>query len=123
MTAERWRQIEDIFTQAMDCPLPERAQFLSRVCQGDEELRREVKSLLACDAPDRRLIEVPRDFDGSSSLGGESAPDMAGRRIGTYRLIRLIGSGGMGAVYRGVRDDDQYQKQVAIKLLKRGMDT
>src|SRR6185436_17674912 len=53
----------------------------------------------------------------------EPEQDLAGRRIGPYRLTRLLGHGGMGAVYLGVRDDDQYQKQVAIKLLKRGMDT
>src|SRR5262245_37471142 len=51
------------------------------------------------------------------------SPDMIGRRIGPYRLVFVIGHGGMGAVYLGIRDDDQYQIRVAIKLLKRGMDT
>ncbi len=115
MTAERWRQIESLFAQAAECPPGERPAFLARVCEGDEDLRRELESLLACDAPDQRLVEIPDS--------GDSQPDMAGRRIGPYLLIRLIGHGGMGAVYLGVRDDDQYQKEVAIKLLKRGMDT
>lgn len=123
MTAERWKQIENLFAQAIDCPQPERAGFLDQACQGDEELRRELESLLACDAPDQRLVEIPAEFAVSPSANAESDSDMAGRRIGAYRLIRLIGHGGMGAVYLGVRDDDQYQKQVAVKLLKRGMDT
>ena len=47
----------------------------------------------------------------------------AGDRIGPYRLTRLVGHGGMGAVYEAVRDDDQFQQQVAIKLIKGGMDS
>ncbi len=116
MTADRWRHIEDLFVQAVERPLTERQDFLDRVCGEDEGLRRELESLLACDAPDQRLVEIRADDT-------EAEPDLAGRRVGPYRLIRLIGHGGMGAVYLGVRDDDQYQKEVAVKLLKRGMDT
>ena len=83
-------------------------------------MKRELDSLLACDAPEERLIEVPTVLD-AAARGLE--PEMAGRRIGAYRIIRLIGRGGMGAVYLGGRDDEQYRKQVAIKLMKRGMDT
>jgi eukaryotic-like serine/threonine-protein kinase len=123
MSADRWLQILDLFAQAVEFPLSERQQFLNRVCQGDENLKRELESLLAHDAPDQRLVDIPADFVASCSGDGESAQAMAGRRIGPYRLISLIGHGGMGAVYLGVRDDEQYQKQVAVKLLKRGMDT
>ena len=123
MTDERWRQIEMLFAQAVECPPRERLVFLDQVCGADLELRHELESLLSCDAPDQRLVEMPDGIAASLSDDSESDPDMAGRRIGPYRLTRLIGHGGMGAVYLGVRDDDQYQKQVAIKLLKRGMDT
>ena len=112
MTADRWRLIEDLFAQAIDRPHSERQTFLQQACQGDADLRREIETLLDADAPGQNLIELPLP---------ES--DMSGRRIGPYRLLRLIGHGGMGAVYLGVRDDDQYRKQVAIKLLKRGTDT
>jgi len=112
MTADRWRLIEDLFAKALEYPHPERQTFLQHACQGDADLQREIESLLDADAPGERLIELPLQDS-----------DMSGRRIGPYRLIRLIGHGGMGAVYLGVRDDDQYRKQVAIKLLKRGMDT
>jgi serine/threonine protein kinase len=120
MTADRWREIERLFDEVVVCPAPEREALLDRLCQGDEALKREVQSLLACDNPEERLVEIP-DVPGSNASESEDA-DMAGRRIGPYHLVRLIGHGGMGAVYLGVRDD-QFQKQVAIKLLKRGMDT
>src|SRR5689334_8102250 len=108
MTAERWRQIEELFAQAVERPPADRQQFIEQACEGDEALKRELESLLASDAPDEQLVEVPAVFADA---------DMTGRRIGPYRLMRLIGHGGMGAVYLGVRDDDQFQKQVAIKLL------
>jgi RNA polymerase sigma factor (TIGR02999 family) len=87
--------------------------------------RAEYADLMALDyaLAKQPLIDFPADFVASCSDNCESDRDMAGRRIGPYRLNGLIGHGGMGAVYLGVRDDDQYQKQVAIKLLKRGMDT
>ena len=117
----RWDQLSNLFAQAVECPISERQHFLDRVCDGDESLKRELESLLAHDAPGERLVDIPADFLSSGSEVRQL--DMAGTRIGPYRLISLTGHGGMGAVYLGVRDDDQYQKQVAIKLLKRGMDT
>ena len=60
---------------------------------------------------------------GLTDVVSPAVIDMAGRRIGPYRLVRLLGRGGMGSVHLAVRDDDQYRKEVAIKLLKRGMDT
>ena len=123
MTDERWRQIESLFEQAIECPELERQDFIARACSGDDHLRRELESLLACDNPDQRLVTIPTLLRPSLANLDDTASDMAGRRIGAYRLVRLIGHGGMGSVYLGIRDDDQYQKQVAIKLLKRGMDT
>jgi tetratricopeptide (TPR) repeat protein len=120
MTAGRWQQIEAIFLQAVERPPSERPRFLDEACGGDLALRGEVESLLSCDSPGERLVEIPAGFE----LGdGGTCGDLTGRRIGPYQLIRLIGHGGMGAVYLGIRDDDQYRKHVAIKLLKRGMDT
>ncbi|MBS1830776.1 MAG: protein kinase [Acidobacteria bacterium] len=120
MTPERWNQIESLFLQALDCLPGDRSRFLDRVCEGDPQLRRELDSLLDCHSPDEPLVQIPpiAALDLSAS-----ASDRKGEHVGPYRLEGLIGHGGMGAVYLGVRDDDQYQKKVAIKLLKRGLDT
>lgn len=59
MNSERWRLIESLFADAVECPLSERSRFLERACGNDGELRKEVESLLACDAPEQQLIELP----------------------------------------------------------------
>jgi len=117
MTAERWRQIETLFAQAVECPTEERQQFLDRVCEGDPSLQKELASLLASDVPDVRLVEVPPAFSKVLECANDQNTDMTGRRIGPYRIIRLIGHGGMGAVFLGTRDDDQYEKQRGVGVV------
>lgn len=119
MTADRWKQVETFFLQVVECPEAERPALLGQLCADDPELRQEVESLLAHDAPDEKLVEINGDGLGDSEVSLE----LTGRRIGPYRIVQLIGHGGMGSVYLGVRDDDQFRKQVAIKLVNRGMDT
>jgi len=125
MRPERWNQIEGLFLQAVELPPQERERFLGEVCNGDESLRRELNSLLACDIPETPLVNgsfLPPN-GGLTEVSSPAATEIAGRRIGPYRLLRLLGHGGMGSVHLAVRDDDHYRKEVAIKLLKRGMDT
>ena len=125
MRPERWNQIEGLFLQAIELPAKEREGFLDDVCNGDESLRRELNSLLACDVPETPLVNgsfLPPNSVAADATSSVTS-DMAGRRIGPYRLLRLLGHGGMGSVHLAVRDDDHYRKEVAIKLLKRGMDT
>jgi serine/threonine-protein kinase len=120
MTPERWGQIEEIFQAAVERAPEERAAFLDEACAGDPNLRQEVESLLAQD--DQKTLLATAISAAAESLSAGSQ-EMIGQRIGPYRVTGLIGQGGMGMVYRAVRDDDQYQKQVAIKLVKRGMTT
>src|SRR6185295_6115490 len=125
MRPERWNQIEGLFLQAVELSPQERERFLGEVCHGDESLRRELKSLLACDTPETPLVHGSF-LPPNAVLTDVASPvptGMADRRIGPYRLLRLLGHGGMGSVHLAVRDDDHYRKEVAIKLLKRGMDT
>src|SRR5262245_37393411 len=125
MRPERWNQIEGLFLQAVEISPEERERFLAQACQGDESLRQEVNSLLACDVPATPLVKgsfLPNE-SSQNQAHLEIVHDTAGRRIGPYRLVRRLGRGGMGCVHLAVRDADQYQKEVAIKLLKRGMDT
>src|SRR5215470_2269709 len=121
MNPERWRRIEELFRTVVDRPTAERDTYLTRICNGDEELRREVLSLLARDTSE----DFIREPIASAALSFTSEPkdDLTEERIGPYRVTRLIGRGGMGAVYEAERDDEQFRQQVAIKIIKRGMDT
>src|SRR5262245_12661369 len=125
MRSERWNQMERLILHAVEISPADREHFLYLVCQGTVSLMLELNSLLACDAPTTPLVKgsfLPKEsIQNDAPL--DVAPDMAGRRIGPYRLLRLLGRGGMGSVHLAIRDDDQYQKEVAIKPLKRGMDT
>src|SRR5262245_7815727 len=125
MKADRWSQIEGLFLQAVEIAPEERDRFLDNVYQGDESLRQEINSLLACDVPQTPLVKgsFMSANPGPSDSASVAVVDMVGRRIGPYRFVRLLGRGGMGSVHLAVRDDAQFQKEVAIKLLKRGMDT
>src|SRR5262245_46830604 len=124
MTTERWRRIEAIFHTAADLPSSERTQHLETACDGDAALRGEVEKLLALDEESGASLD--RALDGAvrgqaEDLVREEAESAAGRRFGAYRVTGVIARGGMGVVYRAVRDDEQFEKQVAIKVVQRGM--
>ncbi len=126
MTPERWRQVEEIFQAALDLSIGERARYVSGACANDPELKRDVEALLSQHDSAGQLLEEP--LYGNTELGVlESLIDdedpMIGRRLGTYRIEREIGRGGMGAVYEASRADNEFHKRAAIKLVKRGMDT
>jgi eukaryotic-like serine/threonine-protein kinase len=120
MPSHTWEQIETIFLEAADLPRPRQAAFLDQACGADAELRREVQSLLDSDRKSGEKI-IRAVEDEAQALFGLSL--FIGTRLGSYRVVRELGRGGMGAVYLAVRDDDQFKKNVAIKLVKRGMDT
>src|SRR5262245_48976224 len=121
MDPERSRRIETLFRTVAGRPAAEREAYLTRVCGGDQELQREVLTLLVRDGSEDF---TQKNIDGEAlRLNSELNDDLTGKRIGSYRLAHLVGRGGMGAVYEAVRDDQQFQQHVAIKLIKRGMDT
>src|SRR5208283_4310682 len=98
-----------------------RQAFLERACQGNAELRSEVESLLRADAAGDSVIAAAIESEVSALLDDDAS--LAGGRLGPYRLLREIGRGGMGSVYLGERDDEHYRKLVAVKVVKRGMDS
>ncbi|MEZ4586643.1 MAG: serine/threonine-protein kinase [Gemmatimonadales bacterium] len=121
-TAERFQEVKRLFDAALERSPETRDAFLDAECGPDTVLRQEVAELLAAAHEDDDPFEAPAPA-AFARLPEDPAEAMIGRRIGVYEVTGLIGFGGMGAVYEAVRADDTYQKRVAIKLIKRGMDT
>lgn len=113
---EKWDQVKELFTLALERDPEERSVFLLEACGGDDALRAEIESLLSSfDGAATFLEDCPAAYLFAQSRA------MAGRRIGAYRIIRECGHGGMGIVYLAERADDQYRKRVAIKMLMPGI--
>ena len=121
MTPQRWQRIEELFRTVAERPLVERESYLTSACADDEDLRREVLELLAHQTAESFLDNPIKH--AAHAVTDAPASEFIGQRVGPYRLTRLIGRGGMGTVYEAVRDDDEFQQQVAIKLIKHGMDS
>jgi serine/threonine protein kinase/tetratricopeptide (TPR) repeat protein len=119
VTPERWQQIKVVLEGALDREEAERKAFLDIACEGDDELRREVESLVASEPELGDFIETPV----FRIRPEEDVPLAAGQRIGAYRVVRELGRGGMGAVYLAERADEEFEQRVALKLVRRGMDT
>ncbi len=123
MKSERWPQVREVLDRAIALPLDQRAPYLDEVCAGDAELRSEVDSLLGSyDGAGCAFLEDPVADLGGAILDMGTRPNRIGRRIGVYQIVEEIGHGGMGEVYRAVRADGQYTKEVAIKLVRGGFD-
>jgi serine/threonine protein kinase len=127
MQSERWRKIEEIYHSSLERDGEHRSAFLADACGGDELLRREVESLLAHQARAERFMETPALEAAAKSLSEDKfsleidEQPLIGRTISHYRLVAKLGSGGMGEVYRAVRDDGTYEKQVAVKVIRSGL--
>jgi non-specific serine/threonine protein kinase/serine/threonine-protein kinase len=133
MTPERWRRVETVFQTALDVAPENRERFLAEACAGDEVLLREVERLIEGYEAADEFLEQPavdlRQIAGNElpTLRLEDIPAAHGlksnARIGAYRVLGELGRGGMGAVYLAERADDDFRKLVAVKVVKRGMDT
>jgi serine/threonine protein kinase len=118
MNPERWRQIEALYQSALELQATDRASFLDEACAGDEELRREVESLLAAN-------EGAEEQDGflnqsalqvaAQAIAGDRAQSLVGRKIGRYQILSLLGAGGMGEVY--LAQDTRLGRKLALKFL------
>ncbi len=112
MTPERWQRLQEVFHGAAELDPLLQPAYLEAACEGDDALRREVEALLAARRYEEDLT-AQIDEVASATL---VAVALVGTRLGPYRVVREIGRGGMGRVYLAFRDDDQFQRRVAVKL-------
>jgi eukaryotic-like serine/threonine-protein kinase len=113
----RWLRIEYIFYAALELE-DGREAFLDEACGGDTDLRNEVESLLRSAGQTLGFLREPVRQAAQEITAAE---ELAGKRIGAYQLLRLLGEGGMGKVYLAARADDLYRKEVAIKTVQGGL--
>ena len=112
MQPERWRQVDEILGAALEREGSERSAFLDEACAGDAALRYEVESLLAHDRAADQVVQALGDAAQSLFASVTMKP---GTKVGDYEIQKLIGSGGMGEVYRA--RDSKLNRDVAIKVL------
>jgi RIO-like serine/threonine protein kinase len=118
MNPERWRQLEGLYQAAWERDAAERAAFLDEACVGDEELRREVESLLAAGEQAKEsnaFLNQTALQVAAQALAGDTARSLVGRKIGRYQILSLLGVGGMGEVY--LAQDPRLGRKLALKFL------
>jgi eukaryotic-like serine/threonine-protein kinase len=129
MDTDRWQRVERLCHAALEREQAQQAAFLESACAGDRALRREVESLLAHRTQAEHFIEGPAlDMAAEALAQDESYRSAAvsrlmGRVLSDYRIIEKLGGGGMGDIYRAVRADGTYNRQVAIKIVQSGLNT
>ena len=116
--ANRWQRIKKAFAEAKVLGDLDRAKFLNRL---DSELRVSVERLIAADRTAGAFMETPFAMEHGLAGNGPEISERTG--IDGYRLIDVIGSGGMGTVYLAEQSGESFSHKVALKLIKRGMDT
>jgi eukaryotic-like serine/threonine-protein kinase len=121
MTEPDWERIKDVFTQVSEQPESLQLDLLREACAGDASLFAEVESLLAASHQSENLMDQDR-YSAASIFPKEKA-SIEGRRFGPYKVVREIGRGGMGAVYLARREDAEYRKFVAIKVVRPEFET
>ena len=117
------KRASDIFTKAQACATETRAQFVADACGSDQELLDEVTSLLDAAEQSEQFFESLSEKVGLSALADSERSLPENKLIGKWRLKRVIGRGGMGAVYLTERADAQFEQQAAMKILPFGLDT
>ena len=113
MKSDQWKRLDEILGQALELPREDRQAFMEEACGDDKALLSEALSLLQADGEASEFLAESEVKEESASREGES--------VGAYQLLEVLGSGGMGTVYRARRSDGAFEKEVALKLLKPGV--
>jgi eukaryotic-like serine/threonine-protein kinase len=119
----RWDEADRLFDEALEQPPAERERWLAERCAGNSALHRQVEALLRADELAGRFLEVDGLRLAVPLMDEPDTGSAAGGEIGPYRLVRELARGGMGVVYLAERADGQFEQRVALKLIKRGMDS
>jgi tetratricopeptide (TPR) repeat protein len=124
MDAQRWARVRDLFERVVELPEAERGAALEAACAGDAALREEVRALLEADAgaqgrATRAALQAPQLIDALAHEESARTSDAwIGRELGAWRIVRVLGQGGMGQVYLAERHDGEFRQQAALKLLR-----
>ena len=123
MDADRWERVKTVFANAAALDGSERTAYLDSACHGQPDVREEVESLLAAHRVPLAVVDgLATDFVPGDGLEPDADPWL-GKRVGAYQLVARIGRGGMGDVYRARRVDAEFDKEVAVKLVRAGFGT
>src|SRR5262245_26737526 len=119
MDAIRWGQIKEVYDRALDLHGEERESFLAEACGDDDDLRREVESLLAAHEDAGTFLQSPAvEVAARETITDEltsPSPHLIGRELANHKIISLLGRGGMGEVY--LAEDKRLHRRVALKML------
>lgn len=121
LSPEHYQRIDAVFSAALDLPPEKQNDFLADACNGDLELRRMVEKLLAAESVSEEVFD--NRFDAVEMARDLFSDADADRRLGPYRLERIVADGGMGTVYAAHRVDAEYERRVAIKIIRRGFES
>jgi serine/threonine-protein kinase len=134
ITRNEWERLEEVLDLVLELRPEDRPAFIEQTCGTDDLLRRQAEAMTAAAERAGDFLERPvdacaagllgqmaREAEEDSELDAAESASMAPGRLGPYRLLRELGRGGMGAVYLAERDDEQYDRRVAIKVLPAGL--